>query len=61
MAWIWIPTRCMFGPYRDQRGDRQAAEYRGLAGRIEATGRGVLVVCDESVRYLNMPVDGCRW
>ncbi|MGP8268535.1 MAG: Glu/Leu/Phe/Val family dehydrogenase [Terracidiphilus sp.] len=32
----------------------------GSRGRIEATGRGVLVVCDESVRYLNMPVDGCR-
>jgi glutamate dehydrogenase (NAD(P)+) len=32
----------------------------GSRGRIEATGRGVLVVCDESVRYLNMPVEGCR-
>ena len=32
----------------------------GSRGRIEATGRGVLVVCDESLRYLNMPVDGCR-
>jgi len=32
----------------------------GSRGRIEATGRGVLVVCDESLRYLNMPVEGCR-
>jgi glutamate dehydrogenase (NAD(P)+) len=32
----------------------------GSRGRIEATGRGVLVVCDESLRYLNIPVDGCR-
>jgi len=32
----------------------------GSRGRIEATGRGVLIACDESLRYLNMSVDGCR-
>src|ERR1700692_4725163 len=32
----------------------------GSRGRIEATGRGVLVVCGESLRYLNMSIDGCR-
>ena len=32
----------------------------GSQGRIEATGRGVKVACDESLRYLNMSVDGCR-
>lgn len=32
----------------------------GSLGRIEATGRGVMVACDESLRYLNMPMDGCR-
>src|SRR6202451_224921 len=32
----------------------------GSQGRIEATGRGVKVVCDESLRYLHMPVEGCR-
>ncbi|MGC9159447.1 MAG: Glu/Leu/Phe/Val family dehydrogenase [Terracidiphilus sp.] len=32
----------------------------GSRGRIEATGRGVLVICDESLRYLKMPVEGCR-
>jgi glutamate dehydrogenase (NAD(P)+) len=32
----------------------------GSQGRIEATGRGVKVVCDESLRYLNMAVEGCR-
>ncbi|MGA2535483.1 MAG: Glu/Leu/Phe/Val dehydrogenase, partial [Terracidiphilus sp.] len=32
----------------------------GSRGRTEATGRGVMVVCGESLRYLNMPVDGCR-
>jgi glutamate dehydrogenase (NAD(P)+) len=32
----------------------------GSRGRTEATGRGVMVACDESLRYLNMPIDGCR-
>jgi glutamate dehydrogenase (NAD(P)+) len=32
----------------------------GSRGRLEATGRGVTLMCDESLRYLNMPIDGCR-
>ncbi|HEY2860225.1 MAG TPA: Glu/Leu/Phe/Val dehydrogenase [Terracidiphilus sp.] len=32
----------------------------GSRGRLEATGRGVMVACDESLRYLKMPIDGCR-
>ncbi|WP_420239933.1 Glu/Leu/Phe/Val family dehydrogenase [Telmatobacter bradus] len=32
----------------------------GSRGRIEATGRGVGVACTESLRYLNMSIDGCR-
>jgi glutamate dehydrogenase (NAD(P)+) len=32
----------------------------GSQGRIEATGRGVMVACNESLRYLNIPVEGCR-
>src|ERR1700732_1856492 len=32
----------------------------GSRGRREATGRGVMVMCDESLRYLNMPREGCR-
>jgi len=32
----------------------------GSRGRIEATGRGVMVACDECLRYLNMNRDGCR-
>jgi glutamate dehydrogenase (NAD(P)+) len=32
----------------------------GSRGRIEATGRGVMLACDESLRYLNLPLDGCR-
>jgi glutamate dehydrogenase (NAD(P)+) len=32
----------------------------GSRGRREATGRGLSVVCDEALRHLNMPVEGCR-
>ena len=32
----------------------------GSHGRLEATGRGVMLACDESLRYLNMAIDGCR-
>src|SRR5215469_4334784 len=30
----------------------------GSRGRTEATGRGVMVACDESLRYLKIPIDG---
>jgi glutamate dehydrogenase (NAD(P)+) len=32
----------------------------GSRGRLEATGRGVRVMCDESLRYLGMQREGCR-
>ena len=32
----------------------------GSRGRTEATGRGVMVMCDESLRYLKLPKEGCR-
>ena len=32
----------------------------GSRGRREATGRGISVVCDEAIKYLGMPVEGCR-
>jgi glutamate dehydrogenase (NAD(P)+) len=32
----------------------------GSRGRTEATGHGIQVVCDESLRYLKMNIDGCR-
>ena len=32
----------------------------GSRGRREATGRGISVVCDQALKYLNMPVEGCR-
>ena len=32
----------------------------GSRGRLEATGRGVMIACNQSLRYLNMNVEGCR-
>lgn len=32
----------------------------GSRGRREATGRGISVVCDEALKYLNMQREGCR-
>jgi len=32
----------------------------GSRGRTEATGHGVRVICDESLKYLQMPIEGCR-
>ncbi|HEX5233743.1 MAG TPA: Glu/Leu/Phe/Val dehydrogenase [Silvibacterium sp.] len=32
----------------------------GSRGRREATGRGVSVVCDQALKYLGIPREGCR-
>jgi glutamate dehydrogenase (NAD(P)+) len=32
----------------------------GSRGRREATGRGIALVCDEALKYLSLPRDGCR-
>jgi glutamate dehydrogenase (NAD(P)+) len=32
----------------------------GSRGRREATGRGIGVMCDEAMKYLQMPIEGCR-
>src|ERR1700748_1455994 len=33
---------------------------RGSRGRRELTWHRVRTICDESLRYLNLPIDGCR-
>jgi len=32
----------------------------GSKGRREATGRGVSVMCDQAMKYLGLPIDGCK-
>jgi glutamate dehydrogenase (NAD(P)+) len=34
-------------------------ELGGSRGRLEATGRGISVVCDQAMKYLGMPIEGC--
>ena len=35
-------------------------ELGGSRGRLEATGRGISVVCDQAMKYLGMSIEGCR-
>jgi glutamate dehydrogenase (NAD(P)+) len=35
-------------------------ELGGSRGRLEATGRGISVVCDKALEYLGMKIEGCR-
>src|SRR5258708_29492535 len=49
----WRPSVARLG-----RG--KALKLGGSRGRTEATGRGVQVACDESMRYLKLPIEGCR-
>jgi glutamate dehydrogenase (NAD(P)+) len=35
-------------------------ELGGSRGRLEATGRGISIVCDHALHHLDMPVEGCR-
>jgi len=32
----------------------------GSRGRVEATGRGVSIICDHALEHLGMPIQGCR-
>ena len=60
MAWIMDTYSMHMGHTVTSVVTGKPLNIGGSRGRLEATGRGVLVVCDESLRYLNMPVDGCR-
>ncbi|MGA2219278.1 MAG: Glu/Leu/Phe/Val dehydrogenase [Terracidiphilus sp.] len=60
MAWIMDTYSMHMGHTVTSVVTGKPLNIGGSRGRVEATGRGVLVVCDESLRYLNMPVEGCR-
>jgi glutamate dehydrogenase (NAD(P)+) len=60
MAWIMDTYSMHMGRTVTSVVTGKPLNIGGSRGRIEATGRGVLVVCDESLRYLNMAIDGCR-
>ena len=60
MAWIMDTYSMHMGHTVTSVVTGKPLNIGGSRGRVEATGRGVRVVCDESLRYLNMPIDGCR-
>ncbi len=60
MAWIMDTYSMHMGHTVTSVVTGKPLNIGGSRGRLEATGRGVLVVCDESLRYLNMPIDSCR-
>ena len=60
MAWIMDTYSMHMGHTVTSVVTGKPLNIGGSRGRIEATVRGVKVMCDESMRYLNMPVEGCR-
>ena len=60
MAWIMDTYSMHMGHTVTSVVTGKPLSIGGSRGRTEATGRGVQVICDESMRYLEMPVDGCR-
>jgi glutamate dehydrogenase (NAD(P)+) len=60
MAWIMDTYSMHMGHTVTSVVTGKPINIGGSRGRTEATGRGVQVICDESMRYLKMPIDGCR-
>jgi glutamate dehydrogenase (NAD(P)+) len=60
MAWIMDTYSMHMGRTVTSVVTGKPLSIGGSRGRIEATGRGVRTVCDEAMRYLQMPVEGCR-
>jgi glutamate dehydrogenase (NAD(P)+) len=60
MAWIMDTYSMHMGRTVTSVVTGKPLNIGGSRGRVEATGRGVRVVCDEAMRYLQMPIEGCR-
>jgi glutamate dehydrogenase (NAD(P)+) len=60
MAWIMDTYSMHMGHTVTSVVTGKPLNIGGSRGRMEATGRGVQVICDESMRYLKMNIDGCR-
>ena len=60
MAWIMDTYSMHMGHTVTSVVTGKPLNVGGSRGRTEATGRGVRVACNESLRYLGMPVEGCR-
>src|SRR5580658_1281188 len=60
MAWIMDTYSMHMGHTVTSVVTGKPLNIGGSRGRIEATGRGIMVMCGESLRSLNMSIDGCR-
>lgn len=60
MAWIMDTYSMHMGHTVTSVVTGKPINIGGSRGRREATGRGVMIVCDEALRYLNMSSEGCR-
>jgi glutamate dehydrogenase (NAD(P)+) len=60
MAWIMDTYSMHVGHTVTSVVTGKPVNIGGSRGRTEATGRGVMVVCGESLKYLHMPIEGCR-
>jgi len=60
MAWIMDTYSMHMGRTVTSVVTGKPLNIGGSRGRIEATGRGVMVSCGESLRYLKLPIEGCR-
>ena len=60
MAWIMDTYSMHMGRTVTSVVTGKPLNIGGSRGRVEATGHGVRVICDESLRYLQMPIEGCR-
>jgi glutamate dehydrogenase (NAD(P)+) len=60
MAWIMDTYSMHMGQTVTSVVTGKPVNIGGSRGRREATGRGVSIVCDEAMKYLGMPIAGCR-
>jgi len=60
MAWIMDTYSMHMGHTSTAVVTGKPVSLGGSRGRREATGRGIADCCDESLKYLNMTVEGCR-
>jgi glutamate dehydrogenase (NAD(P)+) len=60
MAWIMDTYSMHMGRTVTSVVTGKPLNIGGSRGRREATGRGIKVICDQSLNYLRMPQQGCR-
>ena len=60
MAWIMDTYSMHVGQTSTAVVTGKPVNLGGSRGRKEATGRGISVCCDETLKYLGMTVEGCR-